>query len=242
MLMLTDMYHTVKKNFEVCFNDNYGGYIDEDDYSDACDALDSAVTSVRGRTFSGCTKAVFVPSDTHRMVLKVPYNVNFFYGDDEENPIVDPFRNAGNEDNGWDYCEREFTLYEDMVEKGFGMFFAETRFYGYTDNGYPLYLQEQATTFRNSDIEVTGDYKVESFNFVTTKRKEGDSRLTNEYRIFMTEWIAKAIDFYGKELVDNFLKVILKSSISEDMHLSNYGYRTTDGSPCLIDWASFYED
>ena len=244
MLMLTDMYHEVKEFFEINPEDNYGGFVDDECYDDACMVLDNAVTNVSGYVASGCTKAVFVPSDTNCMVLKAPFNANFYdnYEDenDESDPLVEPFKYAntnGAEIECWNYCERELFYYEKAVEDGFGMFFAETRFYGYTEKGYPLYLQEHAETFRQASPEIKNAYSEKSYNSVQSKRETSVN-----YYILNATWIAKAIDLYGEELVERFIQYLNKTPVGCDLHQSNYGYRTKDGAPVLIDWAGYYED
>ena len=60
------------------------------------------------------------------------------------------------------------------------------------------------------------------------------------WKYFPLNWLAAAIDYYGFELVENFINFCDENNI-RDWHSANYGWRE-DGSPVVIDWGGYLDD
>lgn len=216
---------TVKDILNISFPAEFGSNEDgEDTYAieDVYNQLDSNV-----KTAYGASKFVILLND--KEVVKVPFNGCFWYDDiDEEGGWrFDEFNNN-------DYCATEAAIYADAVALGVEKFFASTKYYGSTVEGTPIYISERVYgLYENDDAR----YKITSSEDSNKKATE----IRNGYSspIACTEWLAKAIEFYGINAVMDLLAFIELEHIS-DFHTGNIGFRK-DGSPVILDYSGYDE-
>lgn len=243
-------------NFPIPEN-HLGLGIDNEDYLEMAKNL--------GRTFPdafiafGASKIAIVFNDSEP-VIKIPFHgvwfeeqdlIDYNYDADElyhndRNLYFVPFYNANIKD-GWDYCRTEVINYNYHASQGLEMFFAEEQYWGKTDNGVPLYIQEKVNSVWEIEVEGVGDIE----SLAATPQSLGKARkrrysTTNPYhdidaRIAWEEWLALAIDKYGDDVVKNFVEYIDGRDFMDDMHRRNYGLRA-DGTPCVLDYSGYYED
>ena len=213
---------------------------------------------------SGASKLVVICKDYDK-VLKIPYNGYYSLDEDsfscecddeeyikncnyncyecefarerdyEDRLEWENFTMAPTE-NGWDYCEAELDRYNQAKEDGFEQFLAKTEYFGETQYGYPLYLQEKIPNIGDSapqNISKKSKDRAEELN------KPEDAKYVWERKThFSTDWIAAAIEFYGEEITEKFLNYAHEVGLDCDMHSNNYGYRA-DGSPVIIDFSGY---
>ena len=218
----------------------FGGDVDMGDYpvvEDWCEMNKGEFDCY----FHGVSKAALV-SEKSNWVVKIPFNSHCLYnynpeeeGYDYDKPDWYEYCDAG--EFGWNYCALELDIYEEVEAAGLGIFLAETRFFCHTANNYPIYIQEKViaeNSWRNSE-KINPSKK--SLSIAKTIKQKSYTRLSDK-------WLATAIDFYGEEKVKEFLHYIneVNPRMEEDLHGGNYGYRCSDGSPCLLDFSGWDED
>lgn len=180
----------------------------------------------------GVSKAAFIFDDL-KYVIKIPFNGKFIYDENEGIILWEQFQFAFeySDVDDWNYCEAEAGIYDKAVENGFGEFFAATRFYDYTKNNYPVYIQEKVIPFK----EVEASMQLPSKKSIETAKK----REFNRYCDLDYIWIASAIDYYGEEKTKKFLEYVENNwRIGQDLHSGNIGY-ALDGRPCLLDFSGW---
>ena len=194
-------------------------YLDEDDFNWEC----------------GATKMVILPVDPNeQFVIKIPFRYLYTDSDNpiyinekivcvpvsEECQIVDYF--------GW--------LLNEGYESDMKDFQEETK--KYCEIPYPIYLQEMCET---SIYQPCGNYdeREEIRNQIIAQTQS--EKIANCCYNFVSHWIVSAIKAYGLEKLIELFQFMVKYKMT-DFHDGNYGYRKSDGTPVLIDFAGFYEE
>lgn len=178
------------------------------------------------QTTWGVSQFVII-NDSWDKVVKIPFagGYTIHYSDDGEE--WEDF-----DDWSKDYCQYSLDIYNAACKEKIAPIFAEMQFLGKTINGAKIYTQEKISiNYASSETKYSND----SFN----KVKHNQSTIKSGWTRFKLSWLATAIDYYGEDLVNNFINFCVKNNIS-DTHHHNYGYRK-DGSPVIFDFASFDE-
>ena len=174
--------------------------------------------------FWGCTKFVVVDVNNMDYVIKIPFNGYYDYNSETEEDDWFDF-------NVYDYCAKEEEIYGEIENEDFACMFAETAAIGRTKSGKVIYAQERA------ESAYVDSEKKESSKDSTDKIKE--LRAKGLAYGFQSDWLAVAIDWYGEQIVTNFLKYADNNIY--DTHENNYGYRF-DGSPVIFDYSGYSEN
>lgn len=164
----------------------------------------------------------------------------------EEGETFDWYSGASCAD-GCNYCEAELNKYDKLVDLGFGMFVAKTEFGGYTDTATPYYLQELVSPYSyGGRIKATTPPTQKSLDAADKflEREGGQSFIErNEVaRTFTNKFfLADLIEAYGAEKVEEFCHYVQTEDreIADDLHTGNFGYRVSDGSPCILDFSAW---
>ena len=153
-------------------------------------------------------------------VVKIPFRGIFYWGEDNE-PVFEAFTRCT------DYCEKTVDIYDDARCMGVADIFAKIELLGRTYNDdYPIYVQERIyTTYGDDDQERTPSN--EAYNSAAE---------VDPFESFPEDWLATAIDYYGKDFIKKFVKFCERNC--SDLHYENIGYRE-DGAPVVIDYAGF---
>lgn len=171
----------------------------------------------------GCSQFVIISDHD---VYKVPFD-GVFYPEDEYDDgerIEECF-----EYYSVNHCDKTVEIYENAIIDGVDAIFAKTEVVGYSRYQKPIYKQEYAKVYLddNEKIEASEDSK--------TKAKK---MYEEKYIPFDGDWLALAIDYYGKEYIERVLQFIENNDI-DDLHRHNYGY-AEDGRPIMFDYCSYY--
>ena len=215
------MQMTIDDLKKIVIPDEFG--CDDDDYGDV---LDEVINQIPCNYAYGVSKFVIFIND--KEVAKIPFNGQFFWDDESKEYVFENFHNI------MDYCALEADIYEEAVTRGLEMFFAGTRYVGHTADNTPFYISERVN--KNLD-DVWDDVSDEE---VATARTYAQTKEDFSWRRLSDRWLALALRFYGKELVDKFVKFIKDFGIN-DLHFNNVGVRE-DGSPCLIDYSGWQHE
>lgn len=248
MLLLEDRITKAVKGINYVPSD-FGSDENEDDYYYYDVVRQIRETGVFSNTygedeyFCGASKLVFdVRSDK---VIKLPFTGYHYYADGEyddetgfyeDEEVFEEFRGANNSINNWDYCLTEVEKYALAENAGFEKFFAKTELFCRVD-GHPIYLQDKVIVYAEGGYqsfppsEQSKQYCEKHFSY-ENKSFKGAKTLPND-------WVAKAVDLYGAEEVENFLVFLEKERFS-DLHYHNIGY-TRDGRPVILDYSGYHE-
>lgn len=198
---------------------------------------------------NGVSKCVFLFEQYPDIVVKIPFNggVDYrsysssadssndydYYDDSSEYSCADlSIVNCKGMRRNWDYCEVEEVLFNRAYKAGVNDYFAQTAYIGEI-NGYPLYIQERAEIY--SDSESKYSYKLIKELIEEIKQDLGDpDRLFGR---LPDEWICHFYVIYGKNLLKKFLDFVEEEEIS-DLHSDNVGF--IDDKPVLTDYSSFW--
>lgn len=243
ILLLEDKLTKVKEMIEhELKNGTQFGTEYNDDYCAIVENLNHSFYSKlpEARAWHGISKFAVVLNNCP-WVIKVPFNGTWdnWYDEDEDEYHEEwrEFCHADDSEEGsFDYCCNELDKYEKAVECGVGIFFAETKFYGFTEGGYPLYLQEKIRVDSHLRLADMPKASEDSLSLVKSKVDSRDYQWSKLSR----DWMALAIDYYGEKLVEKFVDFIcnIEPEIGQDLHAGNYGYRE-DGSPCILDFSGW---
>lgn len=197
----------------------------------------------------GATKMVFQPTDPkEQYVIKIPFRFvgeedwdsedgDFYYNEIMYAPV--PSKGiyesgfSGFNQYTWDYCQTELEYCKLAAAANISEFFPET--IQYCEKPYPVYLQELCYPVFLKHRDDTN---------IVEERKRLEKILPEEIgywaQIFSPFWIKDAIDYYGE---DKLIKLFqfMSDFHMRDFHSSNYGYRQSDNTPVLIDFAGYYE-
>lgn len=177
----------------------------------------------------GSYKMVFIP-DEEEYVIKIPFNKVQCFGRFVDIP---------------DNCLDEIKIYERMKERGFANFFSEVTFLE-NYNDIPIYIQEKATTYYNTNCNRIKNCKLSGRRykkFLKWIDKKGIDYSSSYIIDIPKSWWAAALRYYGFQKVKDFAEYILSeeldiSCVCADLHGDNFGFRESDGSPCIIDFSS----
>lgn len=166
---------------------------------------------------TGATKLVLIPFKRD-YVIKIPFNASDEY---EYFDYTD------------DYCDREIRIYQEAVENNFEKFFLPIE-ECFTINGYPIYVQEKATPYRELEENKKKTlYSNKSFSTVKSK-------MIYESRLPLC-WTASCLDILQSELyLKEFLRFLEDNDIMNDLHYGNIGYRFN--RPVIFDYGGYYEN
>lgn len=205
----------------------------------------------------GISKLVIISPHLGNYVIKVPFNgiyeENYHYkcALDGECPYshcdcyacehgIEPdpkeywcdYSNADSP-TGWNYCEAEWQKYKNLRKIGLDCFVAKT--YPFIEiGGFKCFIQEVATAEDDADGNETSR--------VTAASRKKAENLNSEFHYGLDEdWLGLCIEIFGAKKVRHFMRYARYTDheILDDMHSGNYGYRP-DGTPCILDFASFY--
>lgn len=236
MLLLEDKLSKIKN--ELYIHGNFG-CLDEED-CDCGEAIDTLYDELHHFTnisiLRGISKAAII-SENSSYVIKVPFNGEYIYTYDEdgnEDKVFEEFYCANNSKNNWDYCRLELENYKEAEKAGLECFFARTLEYGTTPNGYPVYIQEKVTPDSEMWEENRMDFNSEFLNYIRDNRHL-------LYAVYSVKWVASAIFHYGLEKFFKLLKFAKEHGrMFNDLHDSNYGYRT-NGEPVILDFSGWFD-
>ena len=178
----------------------------------------------------GSYKMVFIP-EKGKYVIKIPFNKAQWSGELFNVP---------------DNCLDEIKIYKRMEERGFSCFFSKVTFLE-NYNDIPIYIQEKATTYNNTNCNHIKNCKLSGWRyrkFLKWLEEEGEIDYSSNYIVGIPKsWWAAALRYYGFQKVKEFAEYILSeeldiSCVCADLHGDNFGFRESDGSPCIIDFSS----
>lgn len=213
------MQMTIDDLTKLYIPENFG--TDEEDYGDT---LDDIKEQIEGYEYAyGVSKFVIFMNDEE--VAKIPFNGEYYWNCDEEDYEFEPFHYVT------DYCAEEANIYEKAVERGLEVFFAGTRFAGYTKDHTPFYISERIKNCLDDFIDKVSEESV------TSARKYADSKDDLKWRRLPDRWLALALEKYGEQKVDEFVKFIAEFDIN-DLHWGNVAVRE-NGEPVLIDYSGW---
>ena len=216
--------------------------------------LDPKVLDIWG---SGVTKLVLRPTDpTANYVIKIPflylYDEDYDAWDEDEacgDPYIElqraPHPKAGVSRYGfnsedWNYCETEMEYCDLAADAGLSQFFPET--IKYCETPFPIYLQETCyPSYSRKDVIKHTNLQLTRDEFFNELEEKYTYEVANWCYIFSASWLLDAITWYGKQMVGKLFEFMTCYHM-KDFHGDNYGYRESDNSPVLIDFAGFYEE
>ena len=200
--------------------EDFDGIIPED-FQTVFDQLDASV-----QTKWGISQFVIMKREWDK-VVKIGFRGWYLWDNDREDTYFQEYFT--------NYADKAFNLYEEAEEWGIAPIFAGMELLG-SNGSYNVYLQERVKC-DFAEAWATGDVnRVSSDN----SRTYVESKMRTEmgiWRNFDLNWLAQAVDCYGKELVEDTMAFLREHRIY-DFHDGNYGYRE-DGTPVIIDWADF---
>lgn len=215
---------TVKDILNMTFPSEFGCDEDGEETYAIEDVYDQLHSSVQ--TAYGASKFVIFISEEE--VVKVPFNGCYWWDEDAEGGYrFDEFMTT-------DYCAVEAAIYADAVANGLGKFFASTKYAGMTIDRTPIYVSERVYTFYDN-----GRVREKTDSFSENSREQAIKFKEKIDFNIHTEWLARAIEYYGAEMVDKLLQFIEEREIN-DFHTENIGFRE-DGSPCILDYSGYKE-
>lgn len=174
----------------------------------------------------GATKTVLI-NDTNSYVIKIPFN-----GEWQTSNIFINFVGANDTTNQkaakWDYCSNEYIKYQKAITNGFENFFPETKLLTYAGR-FPIYIQEQAEVFwDHADLSYISKNNL--------KRYEKSS--TCKQSFLNKDWVLAAINYYGLEETEEFIRYAEDHDLLDDMHEDNLGF--CECFPVFLDWAGYH--
>ena len=168
--------------------------------------------------FHGLTRMAIIIPDC-KYIIKVP-----FRGVYKENKFFKFEKN---------YCEQECRNYNELSSCGLEKFFAETACLNL--NGYTFELQEKCLPWKEFQHNVS---KTDMEKAIKLKKKfitfNADINLPYVF-------IAELIKVYGENEVKNLFTeaTFYNPDLLKDMNVENFGFRVSDGTPCIFDFSSF---
>ena len=217
--------------FEDVFNliipASFGAYEDNDETTVMEEVYNQLNNSVR--TAYGASQFVIIFDDADE-VVKIPFEGEWFYCDDNEDEAFDAFST--------DYSQLSVDVYNKAVDAGLTPLFAETRFLGYSANHYPLYAQKKvAASFAETELEKDKIYKIPSKETIEMIRSNCYNTTSYAWRAFAIDWVGCAVETYGFEMVSDMMDFLDENGI-DDLHRNNYGF-DAEGRPIIFDYCGF---
>ena len=223
---LTKVFNEIVKKVPKKFGwDDYD--TEEENTAVISEALRDA--KVAGGAYRGATKAVAVVSGCSS-VLKVPYSGKWDYDESVDCDYFTRFEGADNsKDHNWDHCLTEYEVYEAAKENGLDIFFPKTEIMGECKSG-TIIKQERVLDFYEY-CSISEDRTIE---LVYLDAKYCD--------LIDSQWIAAAIERYGKAMVDKLIDFLEDNFpiVVEDLHNGNIGFRE-NGDPIILDFSGWNE-
>lgn len=201
--------------------ENFGN--DEYDYGETLTDVTEQISC--DYTYGVSKFVIFMDDET---VAKIPFNGEYYWNEEEEDYVFDPFVGTH------DYCRVEAEIYEEAVDRGLERFFAGTIFTGYTKDHTPFYLSERIKNTLDDYFDKISDESIR------TARKYADSKDDLKWRRLPDRWLALALERYGQEMVDKFVKFIAEFDIN-DLHYGNVAVRA-NGEPVIIDYSGWHNN
>lgn len=236
VLRLEDKLHEFKNLY---VSNEFGWDIDNGDEDDAITWLENMLYNANIKrpvnVAAGVSKAVIILDDYDK-VLKIPMLGAIYYEekyDEETEEYYYSDESSFDEYTGapdGDYCALEEMIYYEAEKDGFAKYFAKTEFYGYTKNGYPLYMAEKCTPF------YYGDHKPSENSKTIVKRKRNSN--SHGWHSMNSDITAIFVDHYGEEEMDKFFQYIYEKDIT-DLHSGNVMFNAK-GKIVLSDYSGFH--
>lgn len=213
-------------DFNNLFND------EGDDESFSYDVYEPFKNNYKGKVSyeTGATKGVLIFEDLN-FVIKIPFKYGSdhrYYGSYEGYNEYSGMYRGAECPNGWDYCEVETIKYENAEDYDVSDCFAKTELIG-TIDGYPIYKQEFATIYSNSN----GSTSCHTRDDEEKVEKYCDD---NCYDCFNIDWLSDAFIYFGEKKFCQLMQFIRDFNIA-DLHSHNLGY--IGMKPVLVDYSSF---
>lgn len=241
-------------------NRQFGPVCADDATPIAFDAIYDAVTDIDANAdiHYGISKLVIISPNLGDYVVKIPFNG--MYEDSCENECTReggcssayqsycccdcPYGEISDDDcwcdysnadspTGWNYCDAEWQKYKKLKKNGLNCFVTKT--YPFVEiNGFKCFIQEKAVAKDDANGNETSR--------VTLASRQKAESLNSEFHCGLNEdWLGLCIEIFGTKKVRRFMKYAenVDHEILDDMHSGNYGYRP-NGTPCILDFASFY--
>lgn len=134
---------------------------------------------------------------------------------------------------GGNYIEEENRLYSEIILKNhFEQFFIKNKKLCETDNGIPVYWQEEVKCFDETHVPVTSKARESAF-YLRKKSPYGS------VRDFPLIFVASVISHYGERRAEAFFNFLTDNDFS-DLRTANIGFRK-NGYPIILDYAGFYD-
>lgn len=245
---------------EMPVNRQFGPVSADDLTPVAFDVIYDAVTDIDADAdiHYGISKLVIISPNLGDYVVKIPFNG--MYEDSCENECTReggcssayqnycccdcPYGEISDDDcwcdysnadspTGWNYCDAEWQKYKKLKKNGLGCFVA--KIYPFMEiDGFKCFIQEVAVA-ENDHYEDTAIH-------ITKASLKKAQDFNEEFCYDLNEaWLGLCIETFGAALVRRFMRYVETedNEILTDMHSGNYGYRP-NGTPCILDFASFY--
>lgn len=139
----------------------------------------------------------------------------------------------------WNYCNAEVDIYELAVLAGLELYFAREELIGFIDGelgGYPVYVQERAVTYNDSQksYDKASENEIQELREKYANHGFDEWHLDSIHQIWALDFIAE----YGEEEYFRFFRFCYENALFEDMHYNNFGY-IVDTYPVLIDYSNY---
>lgn len=214
--------------FQNCLFDQYDGELSEQNFE--YKIIDQLPYNLSYTVETGASKLVIIP-DGANYVIKIPFNGMWEerFDDEEEEEYTDFYKFEGaSYGDGWDYCLNELIIYRLSKTYNINEVFVKTKYLG-SINNYPIYIQERAVTFCESDKRREKTLKDIDIKTEDTCRK-------HNFYTFNKKWLSDALEYYGEKKLDKIISFLSNNNIG-DLHNSNIGY--VGNRPVLIDFSDF---
>lgn len=212
------MYYNINDILPYVKNYNFSDYFTSREEDFLISSIDCDELSFDWK--DGASKLVIIPENKD-YVIKIPFN-----GDCNEYEEY--------YDYSYNYCETEIELYDKIFKENplFIQFFLPlTRVEEFRK--WDVYIQPKCQAYNNTDEHIRSkSYSKESF----TKAK----KVIKKNILLPTDWVAAVTEVLQDiNLVIEFINVLCKYDIMDDLHKGNIGY--CNGKPVILDYANFYD-
>lgn len=174
----------------------------------------------------GASKHTFIFSNFDDVVVKIPFKGTAYISDENEIEVDSIFEFASDSYEGWNYCETDISVYNDMLADApeLADFFCKVEFLCEVD-GHPIYIQEKADML--ADDIYDQDYK----SHYPTSEKSLQECISGSLSDSIYEGfyendvipllIARVCDEYGEEIAASLTDYCARNIY--DLHELNYG-------------------
>jgi len=172
----------------------------------------------------GASKLVIVPENKD-YVIKIPFNAMY------DNFLCEYY------DYSQNYCTTEMYLYYKIANEEnpiFAQFFLPLTYIEEFEN-WEIYIQPKCQIYNNLDEnERSRSYSKNSFDKIKANKNVSYSTT------LPLDWLAAVTEVLGDiDLVVEFINMLEKYDINQDLHSGNIGYY--NGKPIILDYAGFYD-